>query len=107
MKPNEKKFLPIVASIEQCQDLDKMLFEEAVGRLTAFEERLKSQDEQEENYQDKLLMASSTNQGRGRNFNKVGKGRERDTRQGKQSKNKMRVAPYLGDFARSTNKARL
>nr|XP_043615806.1 uncharacterized protein LOC122587705 [Erigeron canadensis] len=85
-----KKFLPIVASIEQCEDLDKMLFEEAVGKLIAFEERLKSQDEHEENYQDKLLMASSSNQGRGRNFNKVGKGRGRDTKQGEQGKNKMR-----------------
>nr|GEZ61268.1 zinc finger, CCHC-type [Tanacetum cinerariifolium] len=29
-----KKFLPIVATIEQYQDLDEMSFEEAVGRLT-------------------------------------------------------------------------
>ncbi|GKB91790.1 zinc finger, CCHC-type containing protein [Tanacetum coccineum] len=39
-----KKFLPIVETIEQYQDLDEMSFEEAVGRLTAFEERIKSQD---------------------------------------------------------------
>ncbi|KAJ9551975.1 hypothetical protein OSB04_016020 [Centaurea solstitialis] len=38
-----KKFLPIVATIEQYQDLDNMSFEEAVGRLTAFEERIKIQ----------------------------------------------------------------
>nr|GEX21270.1 zinc finger, CCHC-type [Tanacetum cinerariifolium] len=36
-----KKFLPIVASIEQYQEIDTMQFEEAVGRITAFEERLK------------------------------------------------------------------
>nr|GEY52005.1 zinc finger, CCHC-type [Tanacetum cinerariifolium] len=69
-----KKFLPIVASIEQYQEIDTMQFEEAVGRITAFEERLESQDEPENNYQHKLLLASSNNQGggrgRGRNFTK-------------------------------------
>ncbi|GKC24640.1 zinc finger, CCHC-type containing protein [Tanacetum coccineum] len=72
-----KKFLPIVATIEQYQDLDEMSFEEAVGRLTAFEERIKSQDTLEANNQDKLLLASSNNQshgkGRGKNFNKKAK----------------------------------
>nr|GEZ54331.1 zinc finger, CCHC-type [Tanacetum cinerariifolium] len=52
-----KKFLPIVASIEQYQEIDTMQFEEDVGRITAFEERLKSQDEPEYNYQNKLLLA--------------------------------------------------
>ncbi|GJU89800.1 hypothetical protein Tco_1302223 [Tanacetum coccineum] len=69
-----KKFLPIVASIEQYQEIDTMQFEEAVGRITAFEERLKSQDEPENNYQDKLLMANSNNKSygkwRGKDFNK-------------------------------------
>ncbi|KAD3337349.1 hypothetical protein E3N88_32869 [Mikania micrantha] len=54
-----KKFLPIVASIEQYQEIDKMSFEEAVGRITAFEERLKNQDEPKADHQSKLLMASS------------------------------------------------
>ena len=36
-----KSFLQIVASIEHCFDLDTMLFDEAVGRLKAYEERLK------------------------------------------------------------------
>nr|GEY93173.1 zinc finger, CCHC-type [Tanacetum cinerariifolium] len=52
-----KKFLPIVATTEQYQDLDEMSFEEAIGRLTAYEERIKSQDTLEANDQDKLLMA--------------------------------------------------
>nr|GEY14397.1 zinc finger, CCHC-type [Tanacetum cinerariifolium] len=51
-----------------------MSFEEAVGRLTAFEERMKSQDTLEANDQEKLLLASSNNQsrgtGRGKIFNK-------------------------------------
>ncbi|KAK1421955.1 hypothetical protein QVD17_24742 [Tagetes erecta] len=35
-----KSFLQIVASIEQCFELDSMLFDEAVGRLKAYEERI-------------------------------------------------------------------
>nr|GFD35413.1 zinc finger, CCHC-type [Tanacetum cinerariifolium] len=50
-----------VATIKQYQDLDEMSFEEAIGRLTAYEERIKSQDTLEPNDQDKLLMASSNN----------------------------------------------
>nr|GEV98365.1 zinc finger, CCHC-type [Tanacetum cinerariifolium] len=74
MKPNKKvlvrkllnsvpkKFLPIVKTIEQYQYLDEMSFEEAVGRLTAFEEQIKSQDTLEANDQDKLLLGSSNKQ---------------------------------------------
>ncbi|XP_076931774.1 uncharacterized protein LOC143597041 [Bidens hawaiensis] len=54
-----KKFLPIVASIEQYLEIDKMPFEEAVGRIIAFEERLKSQDGPEDDNERKLLMASN------------------------------------------------
>nr|GEV08669.1 zinc finger, CCHC-type [Tanacetum cinerariifolium] len=72
-----KKFLPIVATIEQYQDLDEMSFEEAIGRLAAYEERIKSQDTLEANDQDKLLMASSNNKTygkwRGKDFNKEDK----------------------------------
>nr|GFC82076.1 zinc finger, CCHC-type [Tanacetum cinerariifolium] len=56
-----KKFLPIVATIEQYQDLDEMSFEEAIERLTAYKERIKSQDTLKANDQNKLLMASSNN----------------------------------------------
>ncbi|GJT25051.1 hypothetical protein Tco_0894988 [Tanacetum coccineum] len=73
-----QKFLPIVTSIEQYSEIDEMSFEEAMGRIITFEERIKSQDEPEENYQNKLLMARSSNQnhgnGRGRNLSKGEKG---------------------------------
>ncbi|GKG34434.1 hypothetical protein Tco_0437130, partial [Tanacetum coccineum] len=60
--------------IEQYQDLDEMSFEEAIGRLTAYEERINSQDTLETNDQDKLLMASSNyGKWRGRDFNKEAK----------------------------------
>ncbi|GJT27400.1 zinc finger, CCHC-type containing protein [Tanacetum coccineum] len=107
-----KKFLPIVATIEQYQDLDEMSFEEAVRRLTAFEERIKSQDTLEANDQDKLLLASSNNQshgkGRGKNFNKEAKEnmkwknspntRETSTNQGTKNKSTFRCYE-CGDFS--------
>lgn len=91
------------------EDVCEVLFhylkwEEAVGRLTAYEERLKSQDEPQEDYHNKLLMASSSNQGRGRgrgrNFSKEEKGRGRGTSR-EQSKKEMRCyeCGELGHFA--------
>ncbi|XP_071742238.1 uncharacterized protein [Rutidosis leptorrhynchoides] len=50
-------FLQIVASIEQCFVLDEMLFDEAVGRLKAYEERIKGTDRME-GIQGGLLLAS-------------------------------------------------
>ncbi|KAL4562832.1 hypothetical protein LXL04_026863 [Taraxacum kok-saghyz] len=55
-----KSFLKIVASIEQCFVLDSMLFDEAVGRLKAYEERIKG-TEKTEDVQGSLLLASGEN----------------------------------------------
>jgi hypothetical protein len=43
-----KSFLQIVASIEQCFELDTMQFDEAVGRLRAYEERVKGPNKEED-----------------------------------------------------------
>ncbi|KAL4556642.1 hypothetical protein LXL04_034796 [Taraxacum kok-saghyz] len=43
-----KSFLQIVASIEQCFELDTMFFDEAVGRLKAYEERIKGSEKMED-----------------------------------------------------------
>ncbi|GKE48351.1 hypothetical protein Tco_1479609 [Tanacetum coccineum] len=43
-----KKYLPIIASIKQYSEIETMSFEEAMGRLKAYEEQLKSHDEKEE-----------------------------------------------------------
>nr|GEZ37008.1 zinc finger, CCHC-type [Tanacetum cinerariifolium] len=82
----------------------RMVVEEAVGRLTAYEERIKSQDTLEAYEQDKLLMASSNNKSygkwRGKDFNKEAKestkwknnpnARRASTSQGTKDKSKIR-----------------
>lgn len=87
-----KKYLPIVASIEQYSDLESMPLEEAVGRLKAYEDRLKGHDEKEEE-QGQLMWASEQKygessrrgRGRGRNNERGGRGRGRGTGQGDKS----------------------
>nr|KAJ0224925.1 hypothetical protein LSAT_V11C100001310 [Lactuca sativa] len=97
-----KKYLPIVSPIEQYSDLETMTFEEAVGRVKAYEERLQSHEEKEEE-QGQVMMASeqkhgdSSGHGRGcgKNFERGGRGRGR----GKGRGNKSGIRCYdCGDF---------
>ncbi|XP_021986970.1 uncharacterized protein LOC110883554 [Helianthus annuus] len=57
-----KKYLQIVASIEQYSDIESMPFEEAIGRLKAYEERIKEQDETSDNDQSKVLLSKTDGQ---------------------------------------------
>nr|GFB33229.1 zinc finger, CCHC-type [Tanacetum cinerariifolium] len=50
-------FPQIVASVDQCFELDSMLFDESVGRLKAYEERIKGAEKMEDS-QGGLLLAS-------------------------------------------------
>ncbi|PWA82868.1 S-locus glycoprotein domain, Bulb-type lectin domain, Zinc finger, CCHC-type [Artemisia annua] len=78
-----------------------MPFEEAIGRITAFEERIKSADEPEEYDPRKLLLASTNNsrnklnergrgdQGRGKGIGReFGRGRGKGTVHEDQDKKK-------------------
>nr|GEW51109.1 zinc finger, CCHC-type [Tanacetum cinerariifolium] len=97
-----------------------MSFEEAIGRLTAYEERIKNQDTLEANDQDKLLMASSNNKTfgkwRGKDFYKEGKesmkwknnpnARRISTSQGTKDKSKLRKKVNASEaLARKKQKA--
>lgn len=46
------RFLQVVASLEQLFDVDTMVFEEAIGRLKAYEERIRRED----HHSDQLLL---------------------------------------------------
>ncbi|XP_076927003.1 uncharacterized protein LOC143590386 [Bidens hawaiensis] len=39
------RFIHIIATIEQCYDVDNMKLEEAIGRLKAYEERIKGKED--------------------------------------------------------------
>ncbi|XP_076918078.1 uncharacterized protein LOC143578361 [Bidens hawaiensis] len=58
-----KSFIQIVTSIEQCFELDSMLFDEAIGRLKAYEERIKGSNEGEDVHGG-LLFAKKENEKR-------------------------------------------
>ncbi|KAJ9552444.1 hypothetical protein OSB04_016489 [Centaurea solstitialis] len=58
------KYLQIVAAIEQYSDLDKISFDEAIGRLKTFEERLKHKKSKYVNYQEGLMFTQIEDQGK-------------------------------------------
>ncbi|KAL8136976.1 hypothetical protein V2J09_002977 [Rumex salicifolius] len=85
-----KKYIHIVASLEQVLDLNATSFEDIIGRLKAYEERVADEDEETQGEQDKLMYAPSEtrydqstqdqngfNGGRGRGGQSRGRGRGR------------------------------
>ncbi|KAJ0522523.1 putative RNA-directed DNA polymerase [Helianthus annuus] len=72
------KYLPIVSSIEQFADIEKMAFEDVVGRLKAYEERNKFKNVNESSSQSQLMFTQNEKKvenyrGRGR-YNGRGRG---------------------------------
>lgn len=66
-----RKYIHIVASLEQVLDLNLTIFEDIVGRLKAYEERIREDDEEQEEDKSKLLYSNTESQqdqygGRGR-----------------------------------------
>ena len=54
-----KKYIHIVASLEQVLDLKNTTFEDIVGRLKAFEERVAEDEEEAQDNQTKLMYANN------------------------------------------------
>lgn len=79
-----RKYIHIVASIEQLLDLNTTTFEDVVGRMKTYEERIRDEDDDHEN-QGKLIYANMETQsqrdyhgeyiGRGRGGRSYGRGR--------------------------------
>lgn len=55
-----KKYIHIIAALEQVLNLNTTSFEDIVGRLKTYEERIKEEDQQED--QDKLMYANLDSQ---------------------------------------------
>lgn len=58
-----KKFIHIVASIEQLLDLKTTTFEDIIGRLKAYEERIAEEEEDAADEQSKLMYANNDSSG--------------------------------------------
>ncbi|KAG7547574.1 Zinc finger CCHC-type superfamily [Arabidopsis suecica] len=63
-----KKYIHIIAALEQVLDLNTTSFEDIVGRLKAYEERICDDDENQEDDQGKLMYANSDTQTSGNNW---------------------------------------
>ncbi|XP_048593366.1 uncharacterized protein LOC125576892 [Brassica napus] len=80
-----KKYIHMVASLEQVLDLNETSFEDIVGSLKAYEERISEEEEEEQNDdREKLMYANSESQhdgyGTGRGRGRGGRGNWRGGR---------------------------
>nr|GEZ54218.1 ribonuclease H-like domain, reverse transcriptase, RNA-dependent DNA polymerase [Tanacetum cinerariifolium] len=66
------RFIQIVASIEQTNDLDDITLDEIVRKLKAFEERIKHRKEGQVESQENLLFAHGEHSRKGTRFSKCG-----------------------------------
>jgi hypothetical protein len=106
-----KKYLPIVASIEQYSDLESMPLEEAVGRLKTYEERLQGHEEKEEE-QGQLLLTNAEHdgkqygrgRGRGKSFGRGERGRGRGSGRVDKSRFRCYECGEFGHFANECTK---
>nr|GEX10715.1 zinc finger, CCHC-type [Tanacetum cinerariifolium] len=93
-----KKYLPIVAPIEQYSDLETMPFEEAIRKVKAYEERLQSLEVNDGEHSQLMLASdqkycesSGRERGRRRNFDRGVRGRGSGRGRGDKSTGSMQV----------------
>lgn len=72
-----KKYIHIVASLEQVLDLKTTSFADIVGRLKAYEERITEEEENTHDDSEKLMYANtdSSKESYGNNYNNQSRGR--------------------------------
>ena len=72
-----KKYIHIVASLEQVLDLNTTSFEDIVGRLKAYKERLADEEDEEETQEDseKLMYTNADSNSDSYGYNNRGRGR--------------------------------
>lgn len=80
-----KKYIHIVASLEQVLDLNTTSFEDIVGRLKAYEERIYEEEEENQEDQSKLMYANTENQTSYSNRDREGYGNFRGKGRGAKS----------------------
>ncbi|CAG7888968.1 unnamed protein product [Brassica rapa] len=95
-----KKFIHIVASLEQVLDLKTTTFEDIIGRLKAYEERVQEEEETQET-QSKLMYANNESQpasnSQNRDYNNNYRGRGRGGRYYNRGRGRGRYnEPYKG-----------
>ncbi|XP_076937901.1 uncharacterized protein LOC143605806 [Bidens hawaiensis] len=81
-----RRFIHIVTSLEQVLDLKTVEFDDVVGRLKAYEERIKEDNLQTKSSQSRLMFTKSEPFSRGRgqgSHASRGRGRGRDDKKGK------------------------
>ncbi|XP_048615803.1 uncharacterized protein LOC106453556 [Brassica napus] len=77
-----KKYIHMVASLEQVLDLNTTTFEDIVGRLKAYEERICEEEDEQSDEQGKLMYANSEGQQTGYGNSSGARGRGRGGRSG-------------------------
>ena len=86
-----KKYIHMVASLEQVLDLNTMSYEDIVGRLKAYEERIAEEDEEDtHDDQEKLMYGDTSQENHGGNYNS-GRGRGRGGRSNWRGRGRGRV----------------
>ena len=96
-----RKYIHIVASLEQVLNLNTTSFEDIIGRLKAYEERICDEEDEQHNDQSKLMYANMENQqegyggrGRGREGNYGGRFRGRGGRSNWRGRGRGRFGSY-------------
>lgn len=102
-----RKYIHIIAALEQVFDLNKTSFEDIVGRLKAYEERIFEEEEDHQEYQGKLMYANMDSQSYQRNYGAgrgrgqggcfSGRGRGRGRYNYQQNRDKSKVVCYRCD----------